>query len=205
MSRFRFAAAIGAPSGWRSGPDGSQSRARPIWFYSDRRAADDAASIPRKTIASVARSTTRSSSATTWPPTSTQAFSDSSLKKLLMRARSNNASIDVAGMLLYRDGTFLQALEGDERSVRDVFGRIERDARHRKVSILSDQIAFSERRIFNDWAMGFANLSRAAQILKGFVDLDAGQDFLNIDRTQAMKILLSCTSSRAASDEPARV
>lgn len=134
-----------------------------------------------------------------------QAFSDESLKRLLIRARSNNASIDVTGMLLYHDGTFLQALEGNERSVRDVFGRIKRDPRHRKISILSDQTAFSKRRIFNDWAMGFANLSSAAQILKGFVDLDAGQDFLSLDRTQAMEILLSCTKSRAVSDELARV
>jgi hypothetical protein len=134
---------------------------------------------------------------------SRQAFSDADLKKLLMRARSNNEKIGVTGMLIYHDGAFLQALEGDELSVRDVFRRIEKDARHTRVAILRDQGSFGERRIFGDWSMGFANASGNAQILKGFVDLAAGRDLLTLEETQAMELLSSY--SRTPQNEPAQV
>jgi hypothetical protein len=132
-----------------------------------------------------------------------QAFSDRDLKKLLMRARSNNGKIGVTGMLIYHDGAFLQALEGDELSVRDVFKRIEQDTRHARVAVLRNQTSFGERRIFGDWSMGFANASGNAQVLKGFVDLDASQDLLILNETQAMELLSS--RSRTPQDEPAHV
>jgi len=50
-------------------------------------------------------------------------------------------------MLMYHDGAFLQALEGDELSVRGVFKRIEKDVRHAQVTILRNQRSFVERRI----------------------------------------------------------
>jgi Sensors of blue-light using FAD len=72
-------------------------------------------------------------------------------------------------MLMCHDGAFLQALEGDELSVRAVFKRIEKDARHAQVTILRNQRSFVERRIFGDWSMGFDNTSSTAPVLKGFV------------------------------------
>jgi hypothetical protein len=134
---------------------------------------------------------------------SRQPFSDADLKKLLMRARSNNEKIGATGMLIYHDGAFLQALEGDERSVREVFKRIERDARHTGVAILRNQASFGQRRIFGDWSMGFANASGNAQVLKGFVDLEAGQDLLILKETQAMELLSAC--SRIPQNESAHV
>jgi len=132
-----------------------------------------------------------------------QMFSDADLKKLLMRARSNNGKIGVTGMLIYHDGAFLQALEGDELSVRDVFKRIEKDARHSRVAILRNQVSFGGRRFFGDWSMGFANASGNAQVLKGFVELDASRDLLILNETQAMELLSSC--SRTLQNEPAQV
>jgi hypothetical protein len=70
-------------------------------------------------------------------------------------------------MLIYHDGVFLQALEGDELSARDVFKRIEKDASHTGIAILRSQRSFGERRILGDWSMGFANATANAQILKG--------------------------------------
>jgi hypothetical protein len=109
-----------------------------------------------------------------------------------MRARSNNGKMGVTGMLIYRDEAFLQALEGDELSVRDIFKRIAKDARHTKVTILKNQGSFGERRIFGEWSMGFANASGNAQVLKGFADLEAGQDLLILKEAQAMELLSSC-------------
>jgi hypothetical protein len=36
-------------------------------------------------------------------------------------SRENNAKRGVTGMLLYKEGNFIQVLEGDEREVRIVF------------------------------------------------------------------------------------
>jgi hypothetical protein len=132
-----------------------------------------------------------------------QAFSDTDLKKLLMRARSNNGKINVTGMLISHGGVFLQAVEGDELSVRDVFKRIEKDARHTGIAVLRSQSSFGERRIFGDWWMGFANASSNAQVLKGFVDLGADQDLLTLNETEAMELLSSC--SQIAQNVPAHV
>jgi hypothetical protein len=132
-----------------------------------------------------------------------QAFSDADLKKLLMHARLNNGKINVTGMLIYHDGVFLQALEGDEQSVREVFKRIEKDARHSGFAILRSQSSFGERRIFGDWSMGFANASGNAQVLKGFVQLEAGQDLLTLNQTEATELLSSC--NRTSQDVPAHV
>jgi len=95
-------------------------------------------------------------------------------------------------MLIYRDGAFLQCLEGDEPSVREVFNRIQADSRHSRVDTLIKKQEPSERRLFGKWSMGFANASSNAQVLKGYVDLSAGQSLLSLTDKQAMDLLLSC-------------
>ena len=50
---------------------------------------------------------------------------------LLERARRNNARVGVTGLLLYREGNFMQALEGREEDVTGVHGRIAGDPWHR--------------------------------------------------------------------------
>jgi hypothetical protein len=46
-----------------------------------------------------------------------QDFSAADLKKLLVRARMRNKEAGVTGMLVFYDGTFLQALEGEKGAV----------------------------------------------------------------------------------------
>ena len=91
-------------------------------------------------------------------------FSAADLKKLLLRARMRNKEAGVSGMLVFHDGTFLQALEGDKRAVIEIFTKIEKDARHRDISVLHRGPG-PEQRIFGDWAMGFADFAGAAGIL----------------------------------------
>jgi hypothetical protein len=129
-----------------------------------------------------------------------QEFSAADLKRLLMRSRANNSSVHVTGMLLYHDRAFLQALEGDETSVRSVFNRIENDPRHTGLSTLRDQKSFGERRIFGDWSMGFANSKNNSQILKGFIDLAIDQDLLTLKEEQAMEIFSLCSRSAQYED-----
>ena len=42
---------------------------------------------------------------------STQTFTQSDLQMLLQKARDKNTQLDLTGMLLYKDGNFMQVLE----------------------------------------------------------------------------------------------
>lgn len=80
-------------------------------------------------------------------------FSEPELDALLVVSRANNARSGVTGMLLYRDGRFLQVLEGPEASIRQVMERIQDDSGHHSVrTLLEDRVT---RRQFPDWTMGF--------------------------------------------------
>ena len=75
-------------------------------------------------------------------------------------------------MLLYKDGSFMQALEGDEATVLGLFERISRDSRHKMISIIH-QGSVDERQ-FPDWSMGFRDLnSPEVQSVPGY------SEFLN--------------------------
>ncbi len=83
-------------------------------------------------------------------------FSGKDLRVLLETCRKNNAELGVTGMLLYKDGNFMQALEGDEGAVRGLYERIAADPRHGGEITL--QQGFAEGRQFSDWSMGFHDL-----------------------------------------------
>lgn len=60
-------------------------------------------------------------------------------------------------MLLYRDGNFMQVIEGEEAMVRRVHARILQDPRHGGcITLLQGAI---EAPAFPEWSMGFRDLS----------------------------------------------
>lgn len=80
-------------------------------------------------------------------------FSEADLPALLAQSRDNNARLGLTGILLYRDGRFLQLLEGEQDAVRDRVAVIARDDRHARIRILiEDRIV---TRQFPDWTMGY--------------------------------------------------
>jgi hypothetical protein len=94
-------------------------------------------------------------------------FSEADLIKLLHKARLNNASLNVTGMLLYKEGNFLQLLEGEKQVVMDLYEFIKTDTGHYGATLL-DKAEISER-LFGDWSMGFRNLQdQAVQALPGY-------------------------------------
>lgn len=75
------------------------------------------------------------------------------LLELLEVSRENNSRDEITGLLLYKDGRFMQLLEGPEKEVCATYSRIVRDLRHRDVTILLEgPIA---ERDFSEWSMGF--------------------------------------------------
>jgi hypothetical protein len=73
------------------------------------------------------------------------------LAKLLDSSRTNNMLTHLTGMLLYREGRFLQVLEGPEVFVRGRMAVIAADPRHTGVQVLLEE-TIGERR-FPRWTM----------------------------------------------------
>ena len=106
---------------------------------------------------------------------------------ILAKAREKNARLGITGMLLYKDGNFLQLLEGEERIVRGIYETIARDTRHFDTMITMEE-AVNER-MFTEWSMGFHDLSDPAlQSLPGFAPFR----HLNFDQRGAAPDVAIC-------------
>ena len=80
------------------------------------------------------------------------------IEDILAQSRQFNPSCGITGILCYGGGIFLQAIEGGRMAVSDLFGHIQKDARHKDVVLLHYE-EISERR-FGGWTMGQVNLSK---------------------------------------------
>jgi len=125
--------------------------------------------------------------------TETEPFSQEGLIKLLKEAREVNAQHHVTGLLLYREGSFYQVLEGNQAAVKATFAGIENDPRHSEVRVLFSGETTS--REFADWQMGFLNLDGVdIAALSGYSDFlsrDAQpQEFLeNLSRGKRLALM----------------
>ncbi|MDX2136618.1 MAG: BLUF domain-containing protein [Chloroflexota bacterium] len=80
-------------------------------------------------------------------------MTDKELQDILKVAREHNGKHNISGMLLYRDGYFIQALEGEESIVVPLYDKIRKDPRHMNVlTVYKNEI---NNRVFENWSMGF--------------------------------------------------
>ena len=113
--------------------------------------------------------------------------------KLLTDARRINTSRDITGLLLHRDRSFYQVLEGAEDVVRETFDSIAKDERHAAIDVLFEGEV--EEREFPDWQMGFLNLDGVeVETLLGYSDFlsreDNAKDFLeNLSRGKRLALM----------------
>ena len=75
------------------------------------------------------------------------------IERLLDGARRFNEQKDVTGLLLFKDGFFLQALEGSSLALGEVFTRIAGNDIHGEIMI-HEYSTISER-VFSEWRMGY--------------------------------------------------
>lgn len=96
-------------------------------------------------------------------------MSEDDLKEILAVSRRNNEKLNVTGMLLYRDGFFIQALEGPRVNVEPLYARIAQDPRHRNVlRVYCEPITM---RSFERWTMSFHHLHDAElSTVSGYTD-----------------------------------
>jgi hypothetical protein len=79
------------------------------------------------------------------------------IEGILSLSRKNNADLKVTGILVYADGVFIQVLEGDHKTIGDLYDKISDDRRHNKVALISDQ--FCNERTFPGWSMAYLSES----------------------------------------------
>jgi len=81
----------------------------------------------------------------------TDVFESSSINDLLGKWQTQNAMNEVTGVLCSGRGFFVQAIEGLESRVLQLYVQILKDERHQQVSLLS--IDLVSARAFSGWAM----------------------------------------------------
>jgi len=121
----------------------------------------------------------------------TKPFSVDELRALLERARANNTKLDVSGMLLYKDGNFMQVLEGEEATVKALYATIAKDDRHAgAITLLNGP---TTARAFGEWSMGFRDLRAGAAEIAGytaFLDTPLTSGEFVTEPSRAQKLLL---------------
>ena len=118
-------------------------------------------------------------------------FTKNELEILLAKARDNNQNLGISGMLLYHNGSFIQALEGPKVVVEKLYSKIAQDTRHRETQVLFR--GELEERDFNGWSMGFYRSNQTSdQNLEGFhTFLQTGfRSNLDAKESKARKALL---------------
>lgn len=106
----------------------------------------------------------------------TEMLTEPALLEILEKAREKNARLGITGMLLYRGGNFLQVLEGEDESVRELYKVIRQDQRHKRVMLIAER-PVSERN-FAEWKMAFVNLQSVKP-----EDVPGYSEYLNVNFT----------------------
>jgi hypothetical protein len=107
-----------------------------------------------------------------------QDFTKADLRSLLQEIRQKNTELGVTGMLLYKDGSFMQVVEGEQEVVARLLEVIQRDSRHTGFQVILH--ALSEERLFSEFSMGFRDLrEQSATKTPGY------SDFMNTPLTDA--------------------
>ena len=116
-------------------------------------------------------------------------LSDEQIGVLLERARRMNQAANITGILLLIEGSFFQILEGDPQAVDQLYSKIARDPRHRRVVKLIEEPI--RERDFQDWSMGLARLkSKELSLVSGFNDFfTAGHSLADLRPGLARKLL----------------
>ncbi len=87
----------------------------------------------------------------------TEPFNKRKLLDLLHESRAYNSIDNITGVLMHKEGFFLQVIEGESEAVQNLFNRIIKDERHKEIRIAQDLKVTS--RLFPQWSMGCADFN----------------------------------------------
>ncbi|TFH70308.1 BLUF domain-containing protein [Gammaproteobacteria bacterium LSUCC0112] len=96
-----------------------------------------------------------------------QPLSKDDLMEILQKSRENNKRENITGILLYKDGSIMQVLEGEAADVEHRYNIICADHRHKDIFMVGETEI--EERQFAEWSMGFRDLTDPdLKTLEGF-------------------------------------
>ena len=76
-------------------------------------------------------------------------LNDHDLTNLLVKSQKSNRLNNISGILIHKNGEFIQVLEGEKKAVLDLFDVIEKDSRHKNV------IAFDKKEVSKRYFSGY--------------------------------------------------
>lgn len=121
-----------------------------------------------------------------------QPFADRDLVALLQKCRDKNRRLGITGMLVYKESTFLQVLEGEPAAIELIWQAIAADPRHDQIYTLRYQPI--PTRDYAEWTMGFFNASwNGCAELPGyarFQDMAFSPEYLAAHPERAREFLL---------------
>ena len=89
----------------------------------------------------------------TYESTATNTVKGAEMEELLEKARTNNSRDGITGCLIYYKGSFVQLLEGDKKKIEALYAKIQKDERHKNVTLFAeDEIS---TRMFPNWGMAY--------------------------------------------------
>jgi hypothetical protein len=124
-------------------------------------------------------------------------ISYSDLRDILEVSRTNNIRDGITGLLVYRDGYFLQLLEGDEKTIKNLVNKIRFDVRNSSLRVLIE--TSGEERLFGDWSMAFYDGDISASATEHIVTLF--ESCAAVDSEQRFLIMPMLKKFRAAAPE----
>ena len=83
-------------------------------------------------------------------------ISKKGIESIIKTSKAHNSKNKITGVLIEYENHFLQHIEGDAIIIYELFQRIQKDDRHKKINLL--QYAPIEKRLFNNWSMLYRNI-----------------------------------------------
>jgi hypothetical protein len=115
----------------------------------------------------------------------TEPFGDDALEAVLAHARERNTADGLTGLLVHRNGRFMQLLEGPYDQVLATYQRILADDRHDEVRLLAEESIHTRR--FPEWSMAYDRDVEGAATPEGFSDfLTSGDQSADTGRSREL-------------------
>ena len=123
----------------------------------------------------------------------TEEFSDQDLHAILCASQRNNLLLNITGILVYKNGRFMQFLEGSEFNVLKIFTVIKKDFRHHDIDVIRKKKIL--KRQYENWRMRLVNsdeiLEHSGLIYKKLFEVnDKPEEVINL-ATESRALLLA--------------
>lgn len=125
------------------------------------------------------------------------------LEGILNSSREFNARHHITGLLLYYPRSFMQVLEGEKKTIFELYDRIALDERHTAVSLTFDEPLAT--RLFPNWSMGFRTLvDTDTSYIEGFSRFfeEGFKDETRREKSSLVKLFLQAFKDEAHHGRP---